>query len=172
MNSLRFKLLVPVIISSIVIGIFASTLIFSNKTQDQQPIERLDLSDLKDIYGSDITVKSNVVVHFFASWCPSCKTDLVKFAEYDFKNKVPVIAVSLTDTPSVLQMWLTKAKLRDVYFRICVPSGNSELRKLNIKSYPQTFVIGKDGKVLYHANSVVSNKIIEDEILPKFGFFQ
>ena len=169
MRITRKKYLIPLILASIVIGVLLAALIFPKNSNEQLEISNLDLNGIEDIYGSPISVKSTVVVHFFASWCTICKADMEKFAKYEFREKVPVIAISLTDTPSVLQTWLTKAKLREVYFRISVPNGNSPLRKLNIKTYPQTFVIGKDGKVLYHARGELSNKMIEDEILPKFG---
>lgn len=169
MKIANYKFLIPAVIASMLIGILLVALVSPKNSIDQADISSLNMSGIQDIYGSPVIINSTVVVHFFASWCVTCKADIEKFAKYGFKTKVPVIAISLTDTPSVLKTFLIKQKLKDVYFRISVPNGDSPLRKLNIKTYPQTFVIGKDGKVLYHAIGELSNKIIEDEILPKFG---
>lgn len=169
MRIIKHKYLIPSILASMLIGVLLASILFPKSSTDQVEVSYLDISDIEDIYGSPVRVNSTVVVHFFASWCKICKSDMEKFAKYNFREKIPVIAISLTDTPTVLQTWLTKAKLREVYFRISVPSGKSPLRKMHIKTYPQTFVIGKDGKVLYHAKGELSNKMIEDEILPKFG---
>ncbi len=171
MKNNNYKYIIPAFISSFVIVVLFSGLVSSKNFSEQPEVSYLNIEGLKDIDGNYISFDSNFVVHFFATWCSYCKLDVDKFSNYKTPLKGKIVAVSLTDTNETLKNWLNKTNNYNDFYKISIPSGDSDLRKLNIKSYPQTFVIGKDGKVLYHARGELSNKIIEDEIIPKLSVF-
>lgn len=169
MKNNNYKYIIPAFFSSFIIIVLFSGLISSKNFAEQSEVSFLNIQGLRDHEGHDVKFESNFVVHFFATWCSFCKSDIEKFSNYKTSLKGKLIAVSLTDTNETIENWLKKTNNYNDFYKISIPSGDSDLRKLNIRSYPQTFVIGKDGKVLYHARGELSNKIIEDEIIPKLS---
>ena len=92
------------------------------------------------------------IVSFWATWCKPCLVELVNidnvYEEWQEKYKVRLIAVSVDDSrtaPKVKPLVTSKNWTYDNLIDI-----NSDLRRaLNVTNPPTTFLIDKQGKIVY-----------------------
>jgi peroxiredoxin len=92
------------------------------------------------------------IVSFWATWCKPCLVELVNidnvYEEWQEKYKVRLIAVSVDDSrtaPKVKPLVTSKNWTYDILIDI-----NSDLRRaLNVTNPPTTFLIDKQGKIVY-----------------------
>ena len=92
------------------------------------------------------------IVSFGAIWCKPCLVALVNidnvYEEWQEKDKVRLIAVSVDDSrtaPKVKPLVTSKNWTYDILIDI-----NSDLRRaLNVTNPPTTFLIDKQGKIVY-----------------------
>lgn len=113
---------------------------------------------VKDMNGQPVNFSEYVtkgqitVVSFWATWCKPCLVELTNidnvYAEWQEKYKVRLIAVSVDDSrtsPKVKPMVTSKNWAYDVLMDI-----NGDLKRaLNVTNPPTTFLIDKDGKIVY-----------------------
>jgi len=105
------------------------------------------------------------LLNLFASWCAPC------LAEHPYLAKVaalgvPVVGIGWKDSAENLNAWFAqhgnpyRAVLHDEQGRAGVDLG--------IRGVPESYVIGKDNKILYHQMGPLTPEILADEILPFF----
>lgn len=92
-----------------------------------------------------ITLKGeSVVLHFWASWCPPCRSEtpaLVKWVEAN--PKVKVVMVSLDNDRDNAAVFFAEQDIK-----LPLNMGNmSDASRLGVRGLPSTFVIGADEEV-------------------------
>jgi thiol-disulfide isomerase/thioredoxin len=111
---------------------------FSATTLDGAPFE------LADYLGKDV-----IILDFWATWCGPCRQSLPALAEVAAQYKergVAFFAVDVEETPDEVRAFLAEAML-DLPVVMDPDGAISSLYKL--KYFPQTVIIGKDGKVAF-----------------------
>ncbi len=89
-----------------------------------------------------------VVVNFWASWCESCKPEAVDLenAWRNYQGEVIFLGVDYVDTEPDAMGYLEE-------FDITFPNGPDKRTKISqvyrIQGVPETFIIGKDGKIAH-----------------------
>ncbi len=122
---------------------------------------------LKDISGkrvklSDFRGKA-VVLNFWATWCPPCKTEIPWFEDLADKYRsqgLEVIGVALDDSSDE-----DIAKFaREMKMNYPVLLGKEETSDLygGVEMLPTTFYIDRNGKITDHVLGLVSRKEIEE----------
>ena len=137
---------------------------FQLETADKQIINITLLND--KILFKDYPNKI-VLLNFFATWCPPCKTEipnLIKLQE-DYKNDFVVISVLLEEMKNDEEI---KAFMKDfgINYIVTNSSENFDLAKNlgGIKSIPTMFLIEKNGNIFQKYVGLVPNEMMEIDI--------
>lgn len=113
---------------------------------------------VKDLNGQPVNFAEYVtkgqitVVSFFATWCKPCLVELSNidnvYAEWQEKYKMRLIAVSVDDSRTVAKVKPYVTSKNWTYDVLM--DNNSDLRRaLNVTNPPTTFLLDKEGKIVY-----------------------
>ncbi len=115
------------------------------------PFSRGDLSPLfvlKDIDGNEVSLAkfrgSMVLVHFWATWCPNCVSELPHLDRFAAENpELVILSISEDDSAETVLNFLGDVKLS----MLILLDENSRVADL-FKSYmvPQSFLLDEDGR--------------------------
>lgn len=123
--------------------------------QDDKTIPSVDVKDLtgKPFKTSEISNDGKpIILSFWATWCKPCVKELTAIAEHyeDWQEEtgVKLYAVSIDDSRSMARVApFVNGKAWD-YTVLLDPNGDFK-RALNVINVPHTFLIDKDGKIVY-----------------------
>ena len=95
-----------------------------------------------------------LVVHFWATWCPPCVTEMPSLNEFQkqyAKDGVVVLGISVDQNAKAYRDFLQRMKVsfataRDPEARIASDYGTFQ--------YPETYIVNRDGKVV---EKIISN---------------
>lgn len=94
--------------------------------------------------------KKKVVINFWATWCTSCIKELPLLEELKRKNpEVEFLAINAGDSKVKIKKFLKKNPFS---YQVLMDKDKSFSKSLGILSLPQTLVVDKTGKVLYHSD--------------------
>jgi cytochrome c biogenesis protein CcmG/thiol:disulfide interchange protein DsbE len=88
-----------------------------------------------------------VVVNLFASWCPSCLTEMPAFerASHDYAGRVIIVGVDSQDSPAA---GLSLARQLGITYPLLADTSHADLYALlQGQGMPVTAFIGRDGTV-------------------------
>jgi thiol-disulfide isomerase/thioredoxin len=110
---------------------------------------------LKDFRGQ------RIFLNFWATWCAPCRAEMPSIQELYNKSKDSTVFIMVCFEPrDAINSYITKVGLKiPVYYCRQKPTGN-----LLFQSFPTTFVISKEGRIIYKRSSAAnynSEEIIE-----------
>jgi len=107
---------------------------------------------LKDVDGkvvsSDQFKGKVVVVDFWATWCPPCRTEIPGYIKLQKKyadQGLVIVGISVdTDGPEVVRKYM-----KEVGINYTIVMADDQIQDLfaPIQGYPTTFIIDRDGKI-------------------------
>ncbi|MFT5659055.1 MAG: cytochrome c biogenesis protein CcmG/thiol:disulfide interchange protein DsbE [Gammaproteobacteria bacterium] len=104
------------------------------------------------------------VLNVWASWCVSCRAEHAIITDLAGQNLVDIIGLDYKDQPEEARRWLQQfgnpytASLMDIDGSVGIDWG--------VYGVPETFVIGKDGRIKYKHIGPVTKESLEAEIVP------
>ena len=104
------------------------------------------------------------VLNVWASWCVSCRAEHAIITDLANRNLVDIVGLDYKDQPQDARRWLQQfgnpysASLMDIDGRVGIDWG--------VYGVPETFIIGKDGRIKYKHIGPVTKGSLESEILP------
>lgn len=121
-----------------------------------------DISSGKTVKLSDYKGRA-IVLNFWATWCPPCKTEIPWFEDLADKYRsqgLEVIGVAMDDASEKDIASFAK----DMKMNYPVLLGKEEVSDLygGVEMLPTTFYIDRSGKITDHVLGLVSRKEIED----------
>ena len=104
--------------------------------------EKLDLENVELIDGSvyKVVKEKPLIVHFWATWCPTCKFEASNIQKISKDYEVLTIAVQ-SGSKVEIEKYLKENKLD---FRVINDIDGFYSRKFNIKAFPTTFIYDKN----------------------------
>jgi cytochrome c biogenesis protein CcmG/thiol:disulfide interchange protein DsbE len=114
---------------------------------------------------SDANLHGEVsLVNVFASWCAACRDEhplLMRLAE---QGVVPIHGLNYKDKPEDAQTWLDT--LGDPYTRTGADIAGRVAIEWGVYGVPETYVIGRDGRIAHKHIGAISPQALEEDILP------
>lgn len=129
---------------------------YADKTGD--PAAALEIKEW--VKGSPVDVKDgkNVyVVEFWATWCPPCRRSIPHLTEIQkqFKDKGVVVVGVSDEKPETVKPFVKKMG-DQMDYTVAVDDGRktfkSYMQAYGQRGIPHAFIVGKDGKVVWHGH--------------------
>lgn len=104
------------------------------------------------------------LVNVFASWCTACRAEHPMFMELKQKGIVPIHGLNYKDKPDDADRWLNE--LGDPYTRTGADINGRVGIDWGVYGVPETFVIGRDGRIAYKHIGQLTPKVLQTKIIP------
>lgn len=163
----------------------------SSSKQNQEPSENLTLLDLnfvarnvmKTVKDYPLTIyeiskdsvktyekklsdfaKSGFLMHFLATWCGPCVSELPDFCKFVSKNKIPYIAIiSENLSPEKVKRFLKDISIDEMI--VCVDKNQEISSDFQVNAMPTTFFMNSKMQEIGQIQGVVSWNDAESESL-------
>lgn len=172
-NTKRFHpiYLLPIAIVSGIIAIFSWGLTQDSKILPSvlidKPVPEFRLPPVKDRklgLASEDLHGGVSLVNVFASWCIPCRVEHPLLMEISRQNIVAIHGLNYKDKPDEASAWLDE--LGDPYTRTGADVDGRVGIEWGVYGVPETFVIGKDGRIAFKHVGPLTPKIFKESILP------
>lgn len=132
----------------------SSTLLLANGSPF--PSVAIKTLDGKSVNIQDYTNSGKItVVSFWASWCTPCKRELDAinevYSEWSDKYGIQLLAITIDDARGLSKV-PAMVKSKGWEFTVLADSKQELQRALNFQTIPQTFLINKNGEIVYTHN--------------------
>ena len=104
------------------------------------------------------------LVNVFASWCAACRDEHPLLMQLKENGIVPVHGINYKDRPQDAARWL--GALGDPYTRTGADINGRVAIDWGVYGVPETFVVGRDGTVVYKQIGPITEKALKETILP------
>lgn len=166
---MRFnKILIGIVISAFIGGLFYKgydeyrtsqlknqTMNISGATNEIDGLEigqRAPSFDLETIEGETVSLEDfkgqQVVLNFWASWCPPCREELPELIEFTDETGIPVLGVNVTKNErrgvQDVEAFLEEVP---VSFPVLLDKAGAVEKTYRVVALPTTYVVGADGKI-------------------------
>lgn len=101
---------------------------------------------------------------FWASWCPTCRSEHPFLIEMQNTYKIPIYGIDYQDNPDEARAFLKRAG--NPFSTIGEDAAGMTAMDFGIMGLPETFVIDKEGKVLFHHKGPLDKNSWDAEIMP------
>jgi cytochrome c biogenesis protein CcmG/thiol:disulfide interchange protein DsbE len=104
------------------------------------------------------------VVNVWASWCPPCHTEaplLMKLAE---DKRFQIVGINQKDTPDNARRFL--GRYGNPFTAVGVDANGRASIEWGVYGVPETFVVGRDGKIVYKLVGEITAQNLESAIRP------
>jgi thiol-disulfide isomerase/thioredoxin len=104
--------------------------------------EKLTIQSFKLLDDSTYSVENNkpLIIHFWATWCPTCKLEASNIQKISEDYEVITIAVQ-SGTKEEIEKYLDEHKLN---FKVVNDEDGFYSQTFNIKAFPTTFIYDKN----------------------------
>lgn len=104
------------------------------------------------------------IVNVFASWCTACVIEHPVLLELKKKSGVPIVGIVWRDKPeTILDFFL---KHGNPFETVLLDETGISTTRLALSGVPETFVIGKDGRIAYNRKMGLTEDEVNNVLLP------
>ena len=123
----------------------------------------INLYDKEEVLLSDNLKGNYILINFFASWCTPCRAEHHLF--FKIKKEIPelfILGFSHKDDLDDSKKYLEEEG--NPYSYVGIDRDGKIAFDFGVFGLPETFIINKDGEIIYKHTGPLTKKIIEDEI--------
>jgi cytochrome c biogenesis protein CcmG, thiol:disulfide interchange protein DsbE len=175
-TSRRFSLLAlaPLVVFAGLGGVFGYQLLYGDPANEvpsaligqEVPavaMEPLEASGVPG-FGPDHFIGQVSLVNVFASWCAPCRQEHPMLMELARDDRFQIFGINQKDQSADALRFL--ASLGNPYDRIGVdPNGRASI-EWGVYGVPETFIIGRDGRILYKHIGVFDEGDVSERFMP------
>lgn len=166
------RYLLPIAVFAIMIPVFILGLDL-NKSELPSPLLNQkaptfalpSLQDTDRIVGSGDYAGQVALVNVWATWCAACRTEHAYLMELAGRDEIPIFGLNWRDQRAPAIGWLNQ--LGDPYFETAYDQDGRVGIDWGVYGAPETFLIGADGTVLFKYISPMTEKVWQEEFLPR-----
>ena len=123
---------------------------------------------LETLTGDSITLADlkgkKVILNFWATWCPPCRTEMPHFQDYyeedAQQDNVVILAANATYNDKGASHVQKFVNSFDLTFPILLMPDDSIFKRYEILSMPSTLMIDTEGRIQYHITGALDDKAI------------
>ena len=123
----------------------------------------INLYDEEEVFLSDSLKGNYTLINFFASWCAPCRAEHHLF--FKIKKEIPelyILGFSHKDDLDDSKKYLEEEG--NPYSFVGIDRDGKIAFDFGVFGLPETFIINKNGEIIYKHTGPLTKKIIEDEI--------
>ncbi|MFA5454583.1 MAG: protein disulfide oxidoreductase [Sulfurimonas sp.] len=145
MKNKIIKYIKEILIFLILMTIFAN--ILSLYRGNNLNKEALNISNVSLLHDSSYTLPKNepILIHFWATWCPTCKAEAPNIETISENYNVLTIALK-SGSDAEIEEYLKK---RDLNFKVVNDIDGTITEKFGVSIFPTTIIYDKNGKVFF-----------------------
>ena len=145
MKDKTVKYIKEILLFVLVMTIFANALSLYRSNYLNK--EALNISSVALLNNSSYVLPKNepILIHFWATWCPTCKAEAPNIQTISKNYNVLTIAVN-SGTDSEIEEYL---KSRNLNFRVLNDTEGRMANKVGVSVFPTTIIYDKDGEVFF-----------------------
>lgn len=103
-----------------------------------------------------------MVIEVFASWCGACMLNHRQLMEIAPQINMPVYGVAVADSKDAVHAWL--ARHGNPFKGMLFTTWHQHLVKIGVTSLPETFIVDRNGKIIFKFKGVVNIQTVKDAI--------
>jgi cytochrome c biogenesis protein CcmG/thiol:disulfide interchange protein DsbE len=168
---MRLFFITPMAIFLVVILLLMAKLLDTQKLAPSpligKPLPEFSLKsvyDGKDVFSSGDLKGKYTLLNVFASWCLTCKIEHPTLMKIKNDGKLAIYGIDWKDRNENILKYLKDGG--DPYTKIGADFDGSVIIKLGVTGAPETFLISPDGIILYRYAGVITEQVLNTEILP------
>ena len=123
----------------------------------------INLYNKEEVFLSDSLKGNYTLINFFASWCTPCRAEHHLF--FKIKKEIPelyILGFSHKDDLDDSKKYLEEEG--NPYSFVGIDRDGKIAFDFGVFGLPETFIINKNGEIIYKHTGPLTKKIIEDEI--------
>ena len=168
----RAILIIP-LIGLVIICLFFFIFILLEKNPNDPPsallnknvptFSTINLYDKEEVFLSDSLEGKYTLINFFASWCTPCRAEHHLF--FKIKKEIPelfILGFSHKDDLDDSKKYLKEEG--NPYSFVGIDRDGKIAFEFGVFGLPETFIVNKDGEIIYKHTGPLTKEIIEDEI--------
>lgn len=177
----RWPYFVPLIVLAVLFGIFGKRLLDVERGADPHAIpsvlvgKALPSFDLPGLPGraDDHGLKTDdfkgqvSILNVWGSWCIACMQEHPRLLELARADSIPIDGIDWRDTPEAGLAWLKQHG--DPYARVGQDPHSEAAIALGITGAPESFLIDKDGRIVFKWANQITPEVWEREFAPRIA---
>tara|TARA_B110000196_G_C20989961_1_gene587708 strand:- start:104 stop:628 length:525 start_codon:yes stop_codon:yes gene_type:complete len=169
-------LLLPLILLTVVCLFFFLFILFKKDPNDPPSAllnKDLPIFSTTSLYNKDENFSSEnikgeyILINFFASWCTPCRAEHHLF--FEIKKDKPnlfILGIAHKDDPDDSQKYLSEEG--NPYTFVGLDQDGKVALEFGVFGLPETFIINREGKIIFKHTGPLTKEIINDEIKALF----